>query len=250
LAPQKVLATFESFAQGIFTDARCDNLMVLMSGRFAQNFSWQEIHELYGLVGPARSIEPRYNIEPAATVHTVVSPLAVGNTLIAMRWGLIPGWWSKTLADLPPTFNVHARRLTEPIFLSAFKRNRCIIPASGYFEWKAMPDGKRPYYISAAGGGVLSIAGVWDEWNNIDTGDIVWSCSMIITAANEFMRPVHNRMPALLPENDFEPWLSGAAAAEVLKPADEDYLRMWPVSTRINQSGGGDDPTLITAVTK
>jgi putative SOS response-associated peptidase YedK len=220
-----------------------------MTGRFTQCFTWREIHQIYALVGPARNIEPRYNIEPTATIHTVAAPLAVGNTLVTMRWGLIPAWWSKAASDLPPTFNVHARRLTEPIFLSAFKRNRCIIPASGYFEWKATPDGKEPYYISAADGGVLSIAGVFDEWNDTETGDIVWSCSMIITAANEFTRPVHNRMPALLREKDFEPWLSGTAGAEVLKPADEDYLRMWPVSARIIQSGGGDDPTLITAVT-
>jgi putative SOS response-associated peptidase YedK len=219
-----------------------------MSGRFAQNYTWQEIQEVYDLIGPARNIAPRYNIGPAATIHTVAAPLAISNTLIAMRWGLIPGWWSKTLGDLPPTFNVHARRLTEPIFLSAFKRNRCIIPASGYFEWKATPDGKQPFYVSAADGGVLSIAGVWDEWNNIDTGDIVWSCSTIITSANEFTRTIHNRMPALLREEDFEPWLSGAAGAEVLKPADEDYLRMWPVSSRLDENGSCDDPTLIEAI--
>jgi putative SOS response-associated peptidase YedK len=222
--------------------------MVPMSGRFTQHFTWREIRELYALVGCARNFEPQYNIEPTATIHTVAAPWGAGNTLIAMRWGLIPVWWTKTARDVPPTFNVHARRVTEPIFLSAFNRNRCIIPASGYFEWKLMPDGKQPCYISAADGGVLSIAGVWDEWKDIETGDLVSSCSMIITAANAFTRAVHNRMPALLDKKHFEPWLSGAAGREVLKPSDEDYLRMWPVSSRINQSGESDDPTLITEV--
>jgi putative SOS response-associated peptidase YedK len=120
------------------------------------------------------------------------------NTLIAMRWGLIPSWWTKAVKDVPPTFNVHARRVTEPFFWSAFKRNRCIIPASGYFEWKTMPDGKQPHYISAADGAVLSIAGVSDTWNNIKADEIVSSCSMIITSANAFTRAVHNRMPAFL----------------------------------------------------
>jgi putative SOS response-associated peptidase YedK len=226
-------------------------LKMSTSRRFAQNFTWHEIHEVYDLAGSPRILAGQGDLEPTATVHTVVSPLAARNTLIAMRWGLIPAWWSKSLGDLPPTFNVHARRLTEPIFLSAFKRNRCIIPASGYFEWKTVPpETKEPFYISAVDGGVLSIAGVWDEWNNIDTGDIVWSCSMIITSANEFMRPVHNRMPAFLQEKDFEPWLSGAAGAEVLRPAEEDYLRMSPVSSCVNQGGRGDDPGLITAVAK
>jgi len=201
-----------------------------MCERFTQDFTWREIHELYGLAGRVCDIEPQYNIEPTATIHPVASPWGIGNTLLAMRWGLIPAWWTKTARDVPPTFQVHARGLTEPIFRSAFKRNRCIIPASGYFEWKTMPDGKQCYYICAANGGLLSIAGVWDEWKNIETGDMVSSCSMIITAANSFMRSVHHQMPALLQKKDFEPWLNGTARTEVLKPADEDFLRMSPVS--------------------
>jgi len=214
-----------------------------MSERFAQDFIWREIHELYGLVGRTRNIEPQHNLEPTATIHAVAAPWAVGNTLIAMRWGLIPSWWTKTVRDVPPTFKVHARGVTEPIFRSAFKRNRCIIPASGYFEWKPVPDGQQCYYVSATDGGVLSIAGIWDEWNNIESGEVVSSCSMIITAANSFMRSVRHLMPALLHKKDFEPWLNGTASTEVLKPADEDYLRVWPVLGHANHNG--DDPTLI-----
>jgi putative SOS response-associated peptidase YedK len=89
---------------------------------------------------------------------------------------------------------------------------------------------------------------VWDAWSNTETGDSVSSCSMIITSANAFTRPVHNRMPALLVKKDFEPWLSGAAGTEVLKPADDDCLRMWPVSKRVDQTDGEDDPALIAEV--
>jgi putative SOS response-associated peptidase YedK len=219
-----------------------------MCGRFTQHFTWREIRELYGLVGGTRKIEPRYNIAPTMTIEIVVVPWATGNTLIPMRWGLIPAWWTKTAEDVPPTFNLQARMVTEPIFRSAFKHNRCIIPVSGYFEWKTMRDGKQPYYISAADGGVLSIAGVWDAWNNIATCDVVSSCSIITTGANAFTRAVHNRMPALLQRKDFEPWLSRAAGRGVLKPAEQGYLRMWPVSKRVNQTGGGDDPALIAEI--
>jgi SOS response associated peptidase (SRAP) len=76
------------------------------------------------------------------------------------------------------------------MFRSAFKGNRCIIPASGYFEWKTMPDGKQPYFISAADGGVLSIADLWDPWHSTDTGETVLSCTMIVTDANAFTRAV------------------------------------------------------------
>jgi putative SOS response-associated peptidase YedK len=222
--------------------------MMPMSGRFAQHFTWHEIRDRYDLVGIARSIPPRYNIAPGTTIEVVAAPWKAGNTLIAMRWGLIPSWWTKAVKDVPPTFSVHARRVTEPFFWSAFKRNRCIIPASGYFEWKTMPDGKQPYYISPADGGVLSIAGVWDAWDNTETGGSVSSCSMIITSANAFTRAVHNRMPAFLDKKYFEPWLSGAAGTEVLKPAEEDYLRIWPVSKRVDQTEGGDDPELIAEI--
>jgi putative SOS response-associated peptidase YedK len=208
-----------------------------MSDRFTQHFTWSEICGRYDLVGRVRDIEPRHDIEPTATVFTVASPWGVGNTLLAMRWGLIPSWWMKSASDVPATFKVHARGVNEPIFRSAFKRNRCIIPASGYFA-KPESDTKQCYYVSAADGGILSIAGIWDEWNNIATGHVVRSCSMIITAGNAFIRAVHHQMPALLRNEDFERWLSGAAGTDVLKPADEDYLRMRAVPGDASQDRG------------
>jgi len=103
--------------------------------------------------------------------------------------------------------------------------------------------------MSAAGGGVLSFAGLWDRWKNPETGELAPSCTIIVTGANELTRPIHDRMPVLLDKADFEPWLNGAAGAELLRPAAEDRLRMWPVSKRLNKTGSGDDdPTLIDEV--
>jgi putative SOS response-associated peptidase YedK len=110
-------------------------------------------------VGTARNVEPRYTIAPTTTID-VVLPTVDGPALVQMRWGLIPSWWKKTAKDMPSTFNARAESVAEkPTFRSAFKRNRCIIPASGYFEWKSMPDGKQPHFISAADGGVLGGTG-------------------------------------------------------------------------------------------
>jgi putative SOS response-associated peptidase YedK len=135
------------------------------------------------------------------------------------------------------------------MFREAFRRYRCIIPASGYYEWIARPDGKQPYFISAGDGGVLSFAGLWDRWKNPETGERVASCTIIVTDANALTRPIHDRMPVLLDKADFGPWLTGAAGAEILKSAAEDRVRMWPVSRRVNKTGtGGDDPTLIDEV--
>jgi putative SOS response-associated peptidase YedK len=165
--------------------------------RFTRHYTWREIHELYGLVGAARNLEPRHNLAPSSTID-VALPTVDGPALVPMRWGLIPSWWKwwkKTAKEVPSTFNARAESVAEmPMFRSAFKRNRCIIPAWGYFEWKPMPNGKQPYFISAADGGVLSIAGLWDRWHTTDTGETVLSCTMIVTDANAFTRAVHKRL--------------------------------------------------------
>ena len=163
---------------------------VTMCGRFTQNYTWREVQELYGLVGAARNLQPRYNIAPTDSID-VVMPSKDGPVLVPMRWGLIPSWWKKTAKEVPSTFNARAESVAEkPMFRSAFKHNRCIIPASGYFEWMKMPDGKQPYFINAGDGGVLSIAGLWDRWHSKDTGEAMLSCTMIITDANALTRAV------------------------------------------------------------
>jgi putative SOS response-associated peptidase YedK len=132
------------------------------------------------------------------------------------------------------------------MFRAAFKRGRCVIPASGYYEWKPTPSGKQPYYVSARDGSVLSFAGLWDEWHDAETGEAVKSCAIVVTVANTLTRPIHDRMPVVL--KDFEPWLSGAAGMEELKPAPEDALRAWPVSRRVNRVGNDAEATLTEPI--
>ena len=166
-----------------------------------------------------------------------------------MRWGLIPGWWKKTAKEVPSTFNARADLAEKPMLRSAFRRTRCIVPASGYYEWRAVEGGKQPYFISAANGTVLSIAGLWDEWKVPETGEAISSATLIVTAAYDFTRPIHDRMPVLLGQSDLDAWLTGKAGVELLWPAPNDLLRMWPVSKRDNASGrGDDDPSLIAPV--
>jgi putative SOS response-associated peptidase YedK len=116
-----------------------------------------------------------------------------------------------------------------------------MIPASGYYEWRAAEGGRQPYFISAANGSVLSIAGLWDQWKDPQTSEMVLSCTLIVTAANDFTRPIHDRMPVLLDRSNNEAWLTGKASRELLWAAPNDLLRMWPVSKRVNASGRGDD---------
>jgi hypothetical protein len=114
------------------------------------------------------------------------------------------------------------------MFRTAFKRLRCIVPASGYYEWKTINGAQQPFYFSAADDGVLSIAGLWDEWNDRSgpTGPIL-SCTLIVTAANEFAGRIHDRMPVFLQSENFAAWLDGSAGPELLKPASKDLLMEW-----------------------
>jgi putative SOS response-associated peptidase YedK len=106
-----------------------------------------------------------------------------------------------------------------------------LIPMSGYYEWKNTTDGKQPWYFTARDGSpALTAAGLWDEWKNRETGERLKSCTMIVTAPNEFAAEIHDRMPAFLTSEQFEPWLSGEAGVEFLKPVPNDFLQRWPVS--------------------
>jgi putative SOS response-associated peptidase YedK len=139
---------------------------------------------------------------------------------------------------------------TKPVFRDAFKRSRCLIPMSGYYEWQNTSGGKQPWYFTARDGSpILTAAGLWDEWKNRETGERMKSCKMIITEPNGFAAQVHDRMPAFLTEAQFTPWLSREAGAGMLKPAPNDYLQGWTVSKRVNSSkADADDPTLIDQV--
>jgi hypothetical protein len=110
---------------------------------------------------------------------------------------------------LPASFNARAETVPDkPVFRDAFRRNRCVIPASGYHEWLKRPDGRQPYFISPADGGVLSFAGLWDRWKNPESGQPVISCTIILTDANELTRPIHDRMPVVLDRANIRQWLA------------------------------------------
>src|SRR6266496_2626710 len=130
----------------------------------------------------------------------------------------------------------------------AFRRNRCLIPASGYYEWQTTPEGKQPYYITPRNGSVLTFAGLWEEWRDRVNDETIASCTILITDANKFTRTIHDRMPVILEQENIGPWLTGEAGTQLLKSAPEDTLRMWPVSKRVSKPGNTDDATLIEPV--
>jgi putative SOS response-associated peptidase YedK len=224
-----------------------------MCGRFTVKATWAELVALYRLTmeAPPHNLRPRYNVCPTDPVDVLTA--AEGKPeLVTMRWGLVPWWWSKPLKDLRmATFNARAETVeTKPVFRDAFKRSRCLIPMSGYYEWQNTAGGKQPWYFTAADGSrLLTAAGLWDEWKNRETGERLKSCTMIVGEPNGFAAEIHDRMPVFLTAEQFAPWLSGEAGAEFLKPVPNYYLQRWPVSKRINSSkADADDASLIEPV--
>ena len=224
-----------------------------MCGRFTRNYTWQQIHALYRLTAPAAipNFQPRFNVCPTDPADVVV-PNDGARELVEMRWGLVPFWWSKPLKEMRlATFNARLETVTtKPFFREPFKTKRCLMPVSGYYEWQDTPGGKQPNYFTARDGSpVLTIAGLWDEWKNRETGERIKSCTMIICEPNELVAEAHDRMPVLLQPVRLVNWLSGDMGVEELKPAPNDYLQRWAVSKRVNSSKADkEDATLIQRI--
>ena len=223
-----------------------------MCGRFTNKLTWAEIVALYKLALPAppHNLQPRYNICPTDPVD-VVTEQDGNRDFVRMRWGLVPWWWSKPLKELrAATFNARAETVeTKPFFRDAFKRSRCLIPASGYYEWQNIAGGKQPWYFTRADGQPMTFAGLSDEWKDRVTGERLKSCTMIITQPNDVAAEVHDRMPVILGPNDFASWLD-VGGTELLKPVANNVLQRWTVSKRVNSSKAPvDDPTLIEQIT-
>ena len=222
-----------------------------MCGRFTQNYSWEQVYKFLNLFGTPRNLRPRYNIAPTTSVDVVRLNAEGKRELVSMRWGLVPFFWKKSLKEVPATFNARAETVAEkPIFREAFKRRRCIIPASGFFEWTGEKGDKTPHLFSAADGSpILAFAGLWDRWTDPETKEELLSCTIIVSGASAWMTVYHDRMPVLLQARDFDAWLDGSLGPEALRPAAESTLREWTVSKRVNRTGvGDDDPTTVEKV--
>lgn len=136
-----------------------------MCGRITNGVTWEEMHRRYGLINShAPNLRPSWNVAPTQNLGAIVFENDEDDGLVyaRMRWGLIPRWWKKPLKDLPSTFNARGETVAEkPMFRSAFKLRRCLIPVSGFYEWKGKRGAKEPHYISMADGGIHGWKGYW-----------------------------------------------------------------------------------------
>ena len=191
-------------------------------------------------------LAPRYNIAPTQTVPAVIRAGSGERALGMYRWGLIP-FWADDMSIGPRLINARAETAAEkPAFRAAFRRQRCLIPVTGFYEWTREKTGKQPYYFHRQDGGLFAFAGLWELWEK--DAEPVLSCTILTTGPNEVMRPVHDRMPVIVSPENYEAWLDPGtlpdAAQAILVPAAEDALTVYSVGTEVN-SPRTDHPGLI-----
>ncbi|MDX5408772.1 MAG: SOS response-associated peptidase [Thauera sp.] len=179
---------------------------------------------------------PRYNAAPMQMLPVVRQRPGGERVAHLLRWGLLPGW-AKDPGIATRLINARAETLAEkPAFRAAYRARRCIVPASGFYEWKAVPGGKQPYYIQPANDELFGLAGLWERWTRPE-GTPIDTFTVITTAANATMQALHERMPVILQPADYGPWLSRDTAPErlgqLLAPCPDGMLSMHPVSKAV-----------------
>jgi putative SOS response-associated peptidase YedK len=209
-----------------------------MCGRFTLFEPDKILSREFGVSGfPALS--PRYNIAPSQPVAAVRAARAgTGRELALLRWGLIPSW-SKDPAIGNRLINARAETAREkPSFRNAFRRHRCLIPTNGFYEWQRQERGKQPYFVRRRDGRLFAFAGLWDRWESPDRS-VIETCTILTTAANAVLAPIHDRMPLILPPAEYARWLDPAlldtdSLASLLVPFPPEEMLALPVSPRVN----------------
>src|SRR5258706_3276528 len=187
---------------------------------------------VYGVpASRATKIERHYNIAPSQPVPAIRAD-ADGRRIDLLRWGLIP-FWAEDAKIGNSLINARGEAIAEkPAFREAFKRRRCVLPASHFYEWQKLPGSKvrQPYCVSLASGELMSFAGLWETWRN-PQGELVESYSIVTTEANDMMARLHDRMPLMLTKDDCNAWLDLRASREALqaliRPYPADEMRAW-----------------------
>jgi putative SOS response-associated peptidase YedK len=223
-----------------------------MCGRFTLRTPARDLVEIFALLREPE-LAARYNIAPTQNV-AVVRQEGKSHELSMMRWGLVPSWSRDPKAG-PPLINARSETIaTKPSFRTAFKRRRCLIPADGFYEWQKKPDSKTkvPHYIRMAKDRVFAFAGLWETWHGKE-GAGVDSCTIMTTAANDLMRPLHDRMPVILPEEHFAPWLDpkneeAAELESLLKPYPPLEMIAFPISTLVNSPRNESPDCIVRAL--
>jgi putative SOS response-associated peptidase YedK len=210
-----------------------------MCGRYTLTSPSEDLALLFD-ISQLPLLPPRYNMAPTqeAAVVRVTAP-GEPRRLDFLRWGLIP-YWAKEASIGNRMINARSEGVAEkPSYRHSFKKKRCLVPTSGFYEWKKEGKAKQPYMIRRHDGKPFAFAGLWSTWKDPEKQEPVETFTIMTTDANDFIRPLHDRMPVILAPEDFDLWLDpkiedAARLQALLRPAPNDILETYPVSKLVN----------------
>lgn len=207
-----------------------------MCGRFARFSSVETFANLFAARG-GFGLTPRYNIVPRSAVLVARNAAWGGRELVALRWGLIPSWaQDEKIGD--HTINARVETVAEkPAFRRAFRDRRCLVATDGFYEWSASYP-KQPYFLRLRSHRPFAFAGLWERWAPAGR-ETVESCTILVTAADHVVAPIHDRMPLILGPADYDAWLDpalndNAKVTAMLRSRGPVDLEAYPISTRVN----------------
>lgn len=219
-----------------------------MCGRFSIFADPERLAERFQAHLPAETLSPRYNAAPSQSLPVILNEEE--RKIQLLRWGLVP-FWAKDPGIGNRMINARAESLAEkPSFRTALRKRRCLVLADGFYEWQKTPQGKIPMRITLKSGEPFAFAGLWETWRSGDD-DVLRTFTIVTTAPNSLVAPIHNRMPViLLPEHE-SLWLDNTLEQEVwldlLQPYPADHLAAYQVSPRVN-APANDDATVVQPV--
>ena len=210
-----------------------------MCGRFVQSASADDYARYFGAEAvKTESLAANYNVAPTDSVYAIAEH-DQRRLLGSFDWGLVPHW-SKDRSGAARFINARVETVAQkPAFRDSFRKRRCIIPADGFYEWTRRGDLKIPHFIFAESHAPIALAGLWASWKDPATGEWARTCSIVTTRPNDFMRPIHDRMPAVLPEPAWDAWLDRnnedlEELQSFLGPLPDGLLETYEVSTEVN----------------
>jgi len=215
-----------------------------MCGRYILTTPGEVLAELFEL-DEKPPLEPRYNIAPTQEVAIVRARPESGRELAIVHWGLVP-FWAKEKAIGNRLINARAESLAaKPAFRESFKKRRCLIPADGFYEWQHVGAAKQPWLLRLRGGAPFVFAGLWSRWDDPETRTPLDSCTIVTTEANALVRPLHDRMPVILPREAWSSWLDPArhdpaGLSALLRPLEPDAMEAVRVSRHVNNPANED----------
>ncbi len=217
-----------------------------MCGRFAFYSPSEAAVALFG-ASTSIEVEPRYNIAPTQYVAAIRNADDKERELVMLRWGLVP-FWAKDPSIGNRMINARAETVAEkPAYRAAYRHRRCVVLADGFYEWSRDGDVKTPHFISLASGEPFALAGLWESWTDKESGESLQTSTLITTAANGFMTPLHHRMPVILEANTAGEWLAGSNDllddVATITPA----LQAWPVDRRVNNARNEGEELIVAA---